>query len=94
MLNPGKHLPSSIPPPTKFLLTFPKLIRYAKLSAFSYSIFNIIEKKHQQADVDIAVQAASKAFQRGSEWRNLDASARGKLLNKLVNRVLKISNQD
>lgn len=35
-----------------------------------------------QADVDIAVEAASKAFKRGSEWRSLDASARGKLLHK------------
>lgn len=37
-----------------------------------------------KADVDVAVAAAKKAFQRGSEWRNLDASARGRLLNKLA----------
>ena len=35
-----------------------------------------------KADVDIAVQAAQQAFKRGSEWRNLNASARGKLLWK------------
>lgn len=35
-----------------------------------------------KADVDLAVTAALKAFARGSEWRNLDASARGRLLNK------------
>lgn len=35
-----------------------------------------------KADVDLAVAAAKKAFARGSEWRNLDASARGKLLNR------------
>lgn len=35
-----------------------------------------------KADVDVAVKAAKAAFKRGSEWRNLDASARGKLLWK------------
>lgn len=35
-----------------------------------------------KADVDIAVRAAKKAFERGSAWRNLDASARGRLINK------------
>lgn len=37
-----------------------------------------------RSDVDLAVKAAQKAFARGSEWRNMDASARGRLLNKLV----------
>lgn len=32
--------------------------------------------------MDLAVEAAKKAFQRGSVWRNLDASARGNLLFK------------
>lgn len=35
------------------------------------------------ADVDKAVRAAHKAFQRGSPWRTLDASGRGRLLYKL-----------
>lgn len=35
-----------------------------------------------KADVDLAVKAAKKAFDRGSPWRNLDASARGRLINK------------
>jgi aldehyde dehydrogenase (NAD+) len=35
-----------------------------------------------RVDVDLAVKAAQKAFMRGSEWRNMDASARGRLLNK------------
>ena len=35
-----------------------------------------------KADVDLAVKAAQRAFARGSEWRNLDASARGKLLHR------------
>lgn len=35
-----------------------------------------------KADVDLAVAAAKKAFARGSVWRVMDASARGKLLNR------------
>lgn len=37
-----------------------------------------------KADIDLAVAAAKQAFKRGSEWRNLNASARGKLLWKYV----------
>jgi acyl-CoA reductase-like NAD-dependent aldehyde dehydrogenase len=40
-----------------------------------------------KTDVDMAVKAAQKAFARGSEWRNMDASARGRLLNKLADLV-------
>ncbi|XP_058792224.1 aldehyde dehydrogenase 1A1-like [Phymastichus coffea] len=40
-----------------------------------------------KADVDIAVKAARAAFERGSTWRNLDASARGRLLYKLADLV-------
>lgn len=36
------------------------------------------------ADVDIAVAAAKAAFAIGSPWRTMDASDRGKLLNKLA----------
>jgi len=36
-----------------------------------------------KADVDIAVKAATAAFARGSEWRNMDASGRGRLMYKL-----------
>lgn len=35
-----------------------------------------------KADVDLAVAAAKKAFSLGSEWRKLEPSARGKLINK------------
>ncbi|XP_030764521.1 retinal dehydrogenase 2 [Sitophilus oryzae] len=38
----------------------------------------------QKEDVDIAVAAAKKAFARNSPWRNLDASQRGKLINKFA----------
>ena len=37
-----------------------------------------------KADVDIAVKAARAAFELGSAYRNLSASARGQLLNKLA----------
>lgn len=37
-----------------------------------------------QADVDKAVEAARAAGQRGSPWRSLDVSSRGRLLHKLA----------
>ncbi|XP_056427766.1 aldehyde dehydrogenase family 1 member A3 [Hyla sarda] len=37
-----------------------------------------------KADVDKAVEAARAAFHKGSPWRRLDASGRGKLLHKLA----------
>ncbi|XP_076619032.1 aldehyde dehydrogenase X, mitochondrial [Colletes latitarsis] len=40
-----------------------------------------------KVDVDKAVAAAKKAFTRGSEWRNMDASARGKLMNTFANLI-------
>ncbi|CAB3236865.1 unnamed protein product [Arctia plantaginis] len=35
-----------------------------------------------KADVDLAVSAAKRAFQRNSEWRLMDASERGRILTK------------
>jgi aldehyde dehydrogenase (NAD+) len=37
-----------------------------------------------KGDVDLAVKAAQNAFKLGSEWRTMDASRRGVLLNKLA----------
>jgi len=37
-----------------------------------------------QADIDKAVSAARAAVKIGSEWRRMDASGRGRLLNKLA----------
>lgn len=37
-----------------------------------------------QADVDEAVKAARAAGQRGSEWRRMDTSSRGRLLHRLA----------
>jgi aldehyde dehydrogenase (NAD+) len=40
-----------------------------------------------KADVDLAVAAAKKAFARNSTWRNMDASARAKLMNKFADLI-------
>ncbi|KAI8424180.1 hypothetical protein MSG28_002766 [Choristoneura fumiferana] len=40
-----------------------------------------------EADIDLAVSAAKAAFHRNSEWRLLDASARGRLLNKFADLI-------
>ncbi len=40
-----------------------------------------------KADVDKAVQAACDAFKLGSPWRTMDASDRGRLLNKLADLI-------
>ncbi|XP_072037504.1 aldehyde dehydrogenase 1A1-like [Amphiura filiformis] len=40
-----------------------------------------------KADIDLAVKAAKDAFKIGSPWRRMDASQRGRLLNKLADLV-------
>lgn len=40
-----------------------------------------------KADINKAVAAARKAFELGSEWRRMDASARGELLRKLADLI-------
>ena len=40
-----------------------------------------------KADVDKAVEAAREAFKLGSTWRTMDASERGRLLNKLADLI-------
>ncbi|KAK3735841.1 hypothetical protein QZH41_020005, partial [Actinostola sp. cb2023] len=40
-----------------------------------------------KADVDVAVKAAHQAFELGSPWRTMDASDRGRLLNKLADLI-------
>ncbi|XP_072939479.1 aldehyde dehydrogenase 1A1-like [Epargyreus clarus] len=40
-----------------------------------------------QADINLAVSAAKRAFHRNSEWRLIDAQDRGKLLNKFADLV-------
>lgn len=38
-------------------------------------------------DVEVAVRAARDAFKRGSAWRTMDASVRGRLLQKLADLI-------
>jgi len=38
----------------------------------------------EKADIDKAVKAARDAFKIGSEWRSMDASARGQMIHKLA----------
>lgn len=40
-----------------------------------------------QVDVNNAVAAAQEAFKLGSQWRTMDASKRGMLLNKLADLI-------
>jgi len=40
-----------------------------------------------KSDVNTAVAAAKAAFERGSPWRTMDASNRGKILNKLADLI-------
>ncbi|TNN75312.1 Aldehyde dehydrogenase family 1 member A3 [Liparis tanakae] len=42
------------------------------------------EVRHTKEDVDKAVKAAKAAEQRGSPWRRMDASSRGRLLHQLA----------
>ncbi|XP_075216471.1 aldehyde dehydrogenase [Lycorma delicatula] len=44
-------------------------------------------QKGEKADIDLAVEAASEAFELSSRWRTLDASARGQLINKLADLI-------
>ncbi|KAG5893698.1 hypothetical protein JTB14_017805 [Gonioctena quinquepunctata] len=44
-------------------------------------------------DVDKAVAAAKVAFSRGSEWRSMDASKRGTLINKLADLISRDTNE-
>ena len=60
-------------------------------SGRTFSTFNPATEKEiaviQEAnsdDVDKAVAAARQAFEIGSEWRTMDASARGQLLKKFA----------
>ena len=40
-----------------------------------------------KADVDVAVRAAREAFKLGSEWRTMDASKRGLMLNQMADLI-------
>ncbi|XP_030569019.1 aldehyde dehydrogenase, mitochondrial-like [Drosophila novamexicana] len=44
-------------------------------------------ERGNEADIDLAVAAAQKAFEMGSIWRRMDASDRGRLLNRLADLI-------
>ena len=46
-----------------------------------------------QADVDLAVKSARKAFEVGSEWRKLTAPQRGALIHKLADLIKRDAQQ-
>jgi len=76
-------------------VTYTKLfINNEFVDAFSGRTFATIDPSDEEEiaqiaegdreDVDLAVKAARDAFQIGSKWRTLDASARGKMIFKLA----------
>ncbi|XP_010137188.1 PREDICTED: retinal dehydrogenase 1 isoform X2 [Buceros rhinoceros silvestris] len=67
---------------------------HASVSGKKFEVFNPANEEKiceveegDKADVDKAVKAARKAFELGSPWRTMDASERGRLLNKLADLV-------
>ena len=63
-------------------------------NCFNYTMIYITETYNiqlffsiKQADIDRAVKAARAAFKIGSPWRTMDASQRGRLLNKLADLI-------
>ncbi|CAA9994711.1 unnamed protein product, partial [Nesidiocoris tenuis] len=60
----------------------PRRKQYGKSGSF-------LHKRKQSAyeDIETAVDAAKKAFRRGSAWRSMDASRRGFLINRLADLV-------
>lgn len=61
---------------------------FASLNPSTEQVLATVQEA-DKADVDRAVKAASDAFQLGSEWRKLDASARGRLINNLADLIEK-----
>lgn len=57
-----------------------------KFSTYNPATEEIIAEVHEacEEDVDLAVNAACKAFDRNSEWRSLDATARGEMIYKFA----------
>ncbi|XP_069622421.1 retinaldehyde dehydrogenase 3 [Ranitomeya imitator] len=64
---------------------------HQSMSGMTFPVYNPATGKKicdvqeaDKADVDKAVEAARAAFSKGTPWRRLDASGRGKLLHKLA----------
>ncbi|ESO89600.1 hypothetical protein LOTGIDRAFT_218707 [Lottia gigantea] len=87
--------PAPFEPITKPEVKFTKLfINNEFVDATSGETFDVVNpsteekiaqvSEAEQVDVDKAVEAARAAFEFGSEWQKMDASARGRLLYKLA----------
>nr|XP_009509722.1 PREDICTED: retinal dehydrogenase 1 isoform X2 [Phalacrocorax carbo] len=96
--NPAPVLPA-LPEPLKGLkIKYTKIFInnewHDSVSGKKFEVFNPANEEKiceveegDKADVDKAVKAARKAFELGSPWRTMDASERGRLLNKLADLV-------
>jgi acyl-CoA reductase-like NAD-dependent aldehyde dehydrogenase len=67
--------------------TWRKPTRYDQIKQLVSRVLNLLVLF--QEDVDKAVAAAKAAFSRNSEWRKMDASVRGKLINQVEAAILK-----
>ncbi|RMC17946.1 hypothetical protein DUI87_04820 [Hirundo rustica rustica] len=96
--NPAPAMPA-LPEPLKDLkIKYTKIFInnewHDSVSGKKFAVFNPANEEKiceveegDKADVDKAVKAARKAFELGSTWRTMDASERGRLLNKLADLV-------
>ncbi|NXE40598.1 AL1A1 dehydrogenase, partial [Ptilorrhoa leucosticta] len=96
--NPAPVMPA-LPEPLKDLkIKYTKIFInnewHDSVSGKKFEVFNPANEEKiceveegDKEDVDKAVKAARKAFELGSTWRTMDASERGRLLNKLADLV-------
>jgi acyl-CoA reductase-like NAD-dependent aldehyde dehydrogenase len=87
MLRVRKHFRLSIRAMGKKSPTWRKPTRYDQIMQPVSRVLKLLVLF--QEDVDKAVAAAKAAFSRNSEWRKMDASVRGKLINQVEAAILK-----
>ncbi|XP_051854379.1 aldehyde dehydrogenase 1A1 [Antechinus flavipes] len=97
--TPAKPAEAIIPAPLKdWKIQYTKIFInnewHNSLSGKKFPVFNPANEEKiceveegDKEDVDKAVKAAREAFQIGSPWRTMDASERGRLLNKLADLI-------
>merc|ERR1712241_1038825 len=62
-------------------------VNFTKLFIDNKFVDSVKVAEGGKEDVDLAVEAARRAFKLGSEWRTMDASHRGRLLNKMADLI-------
>ena len=82
----------SLYPGLTFLIRYKYTISWKTSSNIEETILNLFCFV-LQADVDLAVKAARKAFEVGSEWRKLAAPQRGALIHKLADLIKRDAQQ-